>query len=324
MDMPPTGPSKEEGLRLLKAGQLDEAIGVLESVAQSQSDDPQLHTYLGVAYNQKGDRLRAINHFEESLRIEESPRSYYNLGQVYESGNRVDEAVRQYRMAVELEPGYTMAQQALDRLRAKFEAEHPQPEPEQTQVGVGAWPGAEQTQTMPAGSQIPGMSPAGTSPYGPPPAARHGPPDLAARQREKEEKVAEQQRLMMKSGLIYGIVCGAIILPSVYFGAGRFFAFPMPEFAVKGSGLFIWLGLLVVIGAAVGSVIGLWVGYTCGGESAGIQAGAVLGVLFGLILGLIGRSSGAQMIFMVITFGGFGCFNGYMIGMLVDRSIGWD
>lgn len=118
--------STEEGLRLLKAGQIDQAIDVLGKVLQADSEDAKAHMYIGIAYYQKNDRLHSIHHLEESLRLEETPKGYYNLGLVYEAVNRVDEAVRQYRMALEMDPNYELANQALKRLHDKFEADRSQ------------------------------------------------------------------------------------------------------------------------------------------------------------------------------------------------------
>lgn len=117
---------KEEGLRLLKAGQVDDAIETLKRAARADPEDARTHCYLGAAYNQKHDKLHAIAEFEECLRLEETPKAYYNLGRIYESVHRVDEAVRQYRMAVELDPDYSPATQALQKLHSRFESEHPE------------------------------------------------------------------------------------------------------------------------------------------------------------------------------------------------------
>ena len=125
MDSSPQIATKEEGLRLLKAGEIEDAIKVLEKVRENV-DDAQACAYLGAAYSKKGDRPRAIRAFEESLRIEETPKAYYNLAVMYESVGRLDEAVREYQMAIELDPEYIPAQQALNKLQAKFAATQPE------------------------------------------------------------------------------------------------------------------------------------------------------------------------------------------------------
>lgn len=114
---------KEEGIRLLKAGKIAESIEKLQQALAMDPEDAQIHCYLGAAYNAVPDKLHAIHHFEECVRLEESPKAYYNLGLVYESVHRVDEAVRQYRMALELDPNYTKAREALEKLHERFEAE---------------------------------------------------------------------------------------------------------------------------------------------------------------------------------------------------------
>lgn len=331
METPQEPPSKEEGLRLLKAGQLDEAIEVLGALVQTMPDDAQLHTYLGVAYNQKGDRLRTINHFEESLRIEPTARSYYNLGQVYESVNRVDEAVRQYRMGAELDPGYAPAQEALNRLHEQYEAAHPQPQPvpEPTIAVPAAVAGPQPTQAMPAGGGVPGVYAGAPTTYGPgvqgPAASPYGPPpDVLDMKRKKEQEVVEQRKRMMKSGLIYGVVSGTLMVPAVYFGIARLLMIPMPEFAMQGLGLFLWLLILMAIGAGTGGAIGFWVGYTCGGESAGVQAGLALGIVLAVIFGAMVHSRGGSFFMIGSIMLGFGLLIGYLVGMMVDRSIGWD
>ena len=322
METSPGSPSKEEGLRLLKAGEFDEAIDVLNKVLRNQPDDPQIHTYLGVAYNEKGDRLHAIGAFEESLRLQETPRSYYNLGQIYESVHRIDEAVREYRMAVELDPNYTAARQALDKLHTKFEAEHPEMSqaagppaagvPDPTQVAPGPYQ-PQPTQAMPVQPGVPG-------PAGPPVAG--GPPSFDDREAHKETEIAEQRKLMMKSGLIYGSICGAVLIVLAYF-AGQMFMFSIPAVFVGGYGLYILIVILAGIGAVYGGLIGLWVGTTCGGEGAGMQAGAAMGALTGIVLGVITMSIAVVIVTTVVCALASGVA-GMIIGRLVDASIGWD
>ncbi len=123
MESSPGVSAKEEGIRLLKAGKIHEAIEKLQQALAIDPEDAQIHCYLGAAYNAVPDKLHAIHHFEECVRLEESPKAYYNLGLIYESVHRVDEAVRQYRMALELDPNYTKAREALDKLHERFEAE---------------------------------------------------------------------------------------------------------------------------------------------------------------------------------------------------------
>lgn len=127
MDSSPSVTAREEGLRLLKAGQIDEAIQVLEKLADKGSVDSLVHSYLGAAYSKKGDKVLAIHAFEEALRLQETPKAYFNLAVMYEYAGRIDEAVREYKMAAELDPSYALAQDALKRLHDQFAATQPPP-----------------------------------------------------------------------------------------------------------------------------------------------------------------------------------------------------
>lgn len=115
---------KIRALELMKSGNMDEAIAILIPLIDADPDDAEIHSYLGMAYHKKGDRLHSIHHFEEALRVDESARSYYNLGMVYEYARRIDEAVREYQVALSLDPGYKKAEEALARLKSEFESVH--------------------------------------------------------------------------------------------------------------------------------------------------------------------------------------------------------
>ena len=321
MEASPGSASRDEGARLLKSGQFEEAIHVLEQVAKSDPDDPQVHTYLGAAYYQKGDRLHAIYEFEESLRLQETPKSYYNLGKVYEEVHRVDEAIRQYRMAVEMDASYAPAREALDRLHTQFEKEHPRPEAAQTA------PCAAQPTMVGAPPPMVGQAPAQTfDPSTLPGQKHHGPPtaaDYHAQQAQKQLEIEQQHKAMMKSGLIYGMICGAVFMVLIYF-ASQMFMFSVPLMFTKAGGMVLLVVVLLAIGALYGGLIGLWVGHRCGGDSAGMQAGAAMGAVLGVLLGLLARSGVAAVLVLLVVGVLAGGVMGMIIGRLVEMSIGWD
>lgn len=290
----PEGISREDGLRLLKAGQLDEAIDVLKKVAEQAPDDAQAHCYLGVAYNQKGDRLHAIASFEQSLRLDESAKAYFNLGLIYEQAHRIDEAVREYKMAAEMDPNYTPAREAIKRLHDQFESARAQRQsPDDTAVA----PSAQVPQTP----------------------ASQGPPDYRVMQIEKEQKIAEAHRTLIKSGLIYGIICGAVFIIALSFAGGMLSL--MPAMLIARFGILNYLLIIGGGGAVFGGLIGLWVGMTNGGESEGMQAGAALGAVAGLAIGLIGGVGVAALIYMIVVAIPSGIV-GMFIGRMVEASIG--
>lgn len=319
METSPESINREEGLRLMKAGQFAEAIEVLGQLVEQEPEDPELQGYLGIAYFQKGDKLHAIRHLEESVNIQETPRMYYNLGLVYEAAYREDEAIRQYKMALAIDSGYGPAQKALDKLQQTFEAAHPAPEPEEQTVEMQAQQGAEPTI---------GAAPVQTAAPQQPPKPT-GPPDPLLLQIEKQKKMMEHQATLRKAGLSYGLACGAVMTPLTYFAtamAGTFIGLGLlliPKWAANGAGLFGLVMLLMVIGAIFGGGVGLYIAHTCGGESAGTKAGAALGFIIGTIIGLI-SGAGAACVVVGIVFLLIGLASGNLIGRLVSNSLGWD
>lgn len=328
METTPGTASTDEGLRLLKAGQVDQAIEVLGKTLQADSDDARAHMVIGIAYNRKGDRLHAIHHLEESVRLEESARTYYNLGLVYESANRVDEAIREYRMAVELDPSYTPAQEALKKLHDQFEAAHAKPAseiPEATVAGSpvaaaagavaakpagpapGPVPGPASRPAAPAG--IPGMP--GSHPVGGPP-----PGAYMARQIAEQKKVEDAHKELVRSGIVYGAVCGAFIFVLI----ALIDAYLVSIFSGKIA--FLYLLIRAGVGAVFGGLVGFWIGYTAGDEMAGVQAGAVLAFALGVVLALIEGGGFGLSIIVGVIYALFGAVGGWIIGKLVTSSIG--
>ena len=108
------------GLKEFKGGNIDQAIQIFGDILRKDEDNAQAHSYIAAAYSKKGDKLHAIRHFEEAVRLDESAKAYFNLGAMYEQTHRIDEAVRQYRMALEMDPNYTRANDALNLIKEKF------------------------------------------------------------------------------------------------------------------------------------------------------------------------------------------------------------
>jgi hypothetical protein len=84
----------------------------------------------------------------------------------------------------------------------------------------------------------------------------------------------------------------------------------------------VYMIVQTISGAIYGMLIGLWIGYTAGDEMAGVQAGATLAFLYGFASALItgdgiGIAFGSGLIYGVL-----GLVGGYIIGRLVESSIG--
>ncbi len=100
---------------LFQQGDYAGAIEQLEIAKEHLADDPQLQYLLGVAYARSRQRLLAIQHLSDAIRL--NPRhagAHFSLGRVLESAGQVNEAIDQDRQAVAIDPDHA----ARERLRA--------------------------------------------------------------------------------------------------------------------------------------------------------------------------------------------------------------
>lgn len=285
-----------QGMQLLKAGNIDDAVLILEKAAIDTPNDPAVHMCLGAACNQKKDTPRAITAFEKALQLEKSAKSHYNLGVAYESASRLTDAAAQYSEALRMDPSYSAASQALQRVG------HKEPVAAASPVSVSSAPDYVEPTAL---FEQPKIS---------------QPADPILRDIERARHIQESKREMIRSGLIYGVLCGAgfLFLVQLMFSV---FALPGAMMFDGGSSLIIGLLLSIVKGAAVGAVVGLYIGYTCGGDREGFLAGAIAGFIYGLVTALIKGAGGEALIAAIISAGFTGLF-GYFVGRMVEASIG--
>lgn len=319
-----SAPTVADAMKMLKSGQTAEAITVLEQILISNPNDPQAHAFMGVALTTKGDKAAAIDSFSKSLDLEKTPKAYFNLGLAYEGVGRIDDAIIQYKSAVSMDASYSAATQALARLAppapAVVTAAAPAPEP--TLIGQPLQAGAEPTiigQAPPApvinNNNVIGATPDFSSVFTNPSA----PPDIARENAEREARFAEQRSQYMKSALIYGIICG-VILMLLRSSVGVYFAIVT---AKSGAHVATLIAQALLEGIILGGIVGWWIGYTCGDDTQGLIAGATTGAVFGLLTGLI-QGAGTLAIFSALA-GAFWCgIYGYILGRLVESSIGWN
>ena len=107
---------------LLNAAQFDEVIRIIREKNLRQMEyDPEIWTYLGVAYTSKGDYEQAVKAYEMSLSIDEE---YYlalnNLGAVNlsifltaQDRSAIQRALQCFKKAIEVNPGYASAYNGL-------------------------------------------------------------------------------------------------------------------------------------------------------------------------------------------------------------------
>ena len=308
---------KEEGLGLFKSGLLDNAIEKLNQAKSINPEDPQIHAYLGAAYIKKGDKLNAVFAFEEALRLEETPKAYYNLALAYEQTNRIDKAVQEYRIALELDPNYAAAQAALNRIQQKYQSARIASDPASH---IQSPSNLNTTQAMSPQNPNQTQAFAGPPVGGPPPGGVPYDEEIqrSIRKAIDEKGVKELQKRMIKSGIIYGAICGAIMMPLMKFASMMFFG-SMPNFIAHGYGIFLYILILMVVGAIYGSLIGAWVGYS-GQEEAGRNAGLMLGAVAGLAQSAM-TGNIIVIIFCMVVFAIFSAIAGSIIGKMVENSI---
>ncbi len=143
-----------------------------------------------------------------------------------------------------------------------------------------------------------------------------GPPDPLVRQIEDLRKVKEAQRTLMRSGVIYGAIGGAFTFIACRIILSAFIM------ALLGSFSFLALVGSAITGVIFGSLVGLWIGYTNGEDIAGLLAGFVLAFVFYFFFGLFHGGGLLVSIVLGVILGLVGAAAGFLIGKIVESSIG--
>lgn len=94
------------GRDLLNAGKLNEAIAELSLAVSNNPDSGETHNLLGLAFEQKGLRARALKSFEEAVRLNGDDAEYTNnLGYLLYKTGEYEEATKHLKRAAKLAPG---------------------------------------------------------------------------------------------------------------------------------------------------------------------------------------------------------------------------
>jgi len=295
------------------------------------------HFNLGAAYERAARLPEAIEQFQLALQKDQSYQPAQDaLGRLSKAGPPVEEPT----------PPSAEAEHAAGLLaRETDEGTGPEPTPEPTQAPPEPAPGevppgpaaaappppqgapaAVTTQVTPPTPAPPPGQPSPTVMGGPgyaPPVAPGQPPvgprapdlrSLEMRTRGNEEKAGRAQADMAKAGLIYGIVLGPVGLMGVLF-----------FFRMVGL-IMTSLVTTLISGVILGALVGLWIGYTSGDETDGAKVGALLGALaLGVPAILHASGLGFGLVALFAFCGAIaGGAAGFFIGMMVERSIGWN
>ena len=101
-----------DGLELLKAEKMRDAILVLEKAAHQFPASYEAFEYLGICYLTAGLNNRAIGALKKATDLKpESASAHYNLGIAFEKAGVIEDALVHYSSAVELKPTHNLAQE---------------------------------------------------------------------------------------------------------------------------------------------------------------------------------------------------------------------
>jgi protein O-mannosyl-transferase len=96
---------------------LDDAIRYLSDSLSLEPEYADARFDLGRIYAMRGDLNRALGEFAVIFRTEPRYALYhYELGRIFEGAKAVDKAKQEYERALQLDPGFSRAKEALDRL----------------------------------------------------------------------------------------------------------------------------------------------------------------------------------------------------------------
>ncbi|MGH9353220.1 MAG: tetratricopeptide repeat protein, partial [Terriglobia bacterium] len=100
----------------VKQGRYPEAIRELSEAATLIPDDPDVHFFLGQAYEMHGDHDKAVEAFETALQFNNSAVTHLWLAHAYLSLHQTSEALTQGQAALALEPGNADAARLMDSI----------------------------------------------------------------------------------------------------------------------------------------------------------------------------------------------------------------
>lgn len=111
----------QRGVEAFKAGDFDAAVEAFEAVTRIDHENYKAFCYLGAAYAAKQRFNAAIGAFKTAQQIAPHVASiYYNIAQAYEVGGVLNEAEYEYGRALEINPDYSLAQEALAKLKKRL------------------------------------------------------------------------------------------------------------------------------------------------------------------------------------------------------------
>ena len=94
-------------IALYSNGQIQEALGAVETLTKSYPNDPLLYNISGICYKTIGKLDAAVKSFEKALTIKSDyAEVHYNLGVTLQELNQLNAAVKSYEKALAIKPDY--------------------------------------------------------------------------------------------------------------------------------------------------------------------------------------------------------------------------
>ncbi|MBQ7524856.1 MAG: tetratricopeptide repeat protein [Abditibacteriota bacterium] len=105
--------SLANGVSLLKQGEINDAVDVLEKFTRNNSENSEAFVYLASAYTAQERHNLAIGALKRASELKpKSSQIRFALGQSYEAAGVPKEALKEYKKALEIEPDYGLAKGA--------------------------------------------------------------------------------------------------------------------------------------------------------------------------------------------------------------------
>lgn len=158
--------ARDEGARLLQAGNLDGALHLLEQAIRQDPADARAFAFLGICRTRKGDPSGGIEALTQATRISPSDAVLrYNLGVALSQAGRAPEAIPQLEQTLTINPSHAGARELLHRLQsapasAFVPTAPPAPPPSAAPAGYTATPSDQAVAWAPAPQPQPQADPA--------------------------------------------------------------------------------------------------------------------------------------------------------------------
>ena len=111
---------RQAAVNAMKAGQIDQAIQSLQQAAGLDPECYDTYAYLGAAYAQQKNFDSSRRAFGRAVQIQpQSARARFNLGQAHHMAGDVEASRVCFEAALDLDPSYVAAKDALNKLPPK-------------------------------------------------------------------------------------------------------------------------------------------------------------------------------------------------------------